>query len=680
LACPLRTALLANILQTITVTTRIPDIPGELYPFIQGPHRRFIEEYEAKVQRVQVPDYFYSAKSQPFSPPSGPIVITGEKRAVQEVRAEIERKVAEFKTGFHSVLVPVNKAKHRFFTSNRGQLIHQVLAATGCTVILPEGAKADSLIVYGPNDKIPQGYQEVLKASNDYQQAAIDVCKAYPNAPGGPKLQARDITRYLNCLGELVSLQSEFDLEITAPSGDELYDLNKPCVIHIIGKSMNGVNGAKAKIQELYTKLTPGRVLRFEVEPLHHKLIVGKDGRGVKRIVDKFPGLGLLLPEDAEEAEIVLIYDGPSQDPEEISKSLEEVKEHILSVVEAQKFDVAEKIITIPHGFHAKVQGEENTTLNALNPASVHVHFGAPKARPGKPAVAALPGDEDKITIRGAKANVDNLAAAIQKFVASIPEDGIIPIVNQQFTYPPQLTAQLIGTKGANINKLRAEFGVGIDLKEGQGEIKGIQVAVDATKRKLDSQIKEHLDKAIEHLKIPQEFHSTIIGSGGGSVRKLETRYSVRIMFPKSGREKDADGSDVPTKQDANEVVIKGGKDGVSKARAEILALWEYEKDKSFTATIPVTGRGLELMFRNASKEIRQLRDDSSIRLDIPQRDAVEKDVQAIIKIRGTQDEVKNAKTILSRIVKEAEQTTQRSINVEKKYHRSLIGSGGMVL
>ncbi|RPA96845.1 hypothetical protein L873DRAFT_1693483 [Choiromyces venosus 120613-1] len=667
--------------RTITVTTRIPDIPGELYPFIQGPHRKLVEEYEARVQRVQVPDYFYSAKSQPFSPPSGPIVITGEKQAVQEVRAEIESKVAEFKAaGFHSVLVPVSKAKHPFFTLNKGQLIHEVLAKAGCTVILPEGAKANSLMVYGPSDKIPQGYEEVLKASNSYQLAAIDVCKAYPNAAGGPKLQARDITRYLKRTGEFASLQSEFDLEITTPSDDELYDLQKPCVIQIIGKSTETLNGAKAKIQELYSKLTPGRVLRFEVEPLHHRLIVGKDGRGVKRITDKFPGLGLLLPDDTEEAEIVLIYGGRSEDAEEITKALEGVKEHILSLVEAQKFDVTEKVITIPRDLHAKVQGEDNTTINALNPTSLHVRFGAPKARPGKPAAAASPGDEDKITIRGAKANVDNLALAIQQFVASIPEDGNIPIVTEQFGYPLQLSAQLIGSKGANVNKLRAGLGVEINLKEGQGEIKGIQVAVDAAKRKLNSQIKEHLDKAIEHLKIPQEFHSTIIGSGGNSVRKLETRYGVRIMFPRSGSHKDADGANIPAKQEANEVIIKGGKDGVSKACAEILALWEYEKEKSFTATIPITGRGLEFMFKNASREIKQLRDESSIRLDIPQRDAIEKDEQAIIKIRGTQDEVKNAKTILSKIVKEAEQTTQRSISVEKQYHRSLIGPGGQTL
>ncbi|PWW72596.1 hypothetical protein C7212DRAFT_224523 [Tuber magnatum] len=666
--------------RTITVTTRISDIPGELYPFIQGPHRKFIEEYETKVQRVQVPDYFYSAKSQPFSPPSGPIVITGEKRAVQELRAEIERKVAEFKAAFHFVLVPVKKEKHRFFTSNRGQLIHEVLATAGCTVILPEGAKADSLIVYGPSDKIPQGYQEVMKASNAYQQAWIDVCKAYLSISGEPKLPARDITRYLDHTGEFRSLRSEFDLEITTPSGDDLYDLNKPCVIHIIGKSTDNVNGARAKIQELYSRLTPGHILRFEVEPLHHRLIVGKDGRGVRRITDKFLGLSLLLPEGAGDAEIVLVYDGPSRDSEAISRSLEELREHILSLVEAQKFDVVEKIITIPRSFHAKIQGEENTTLNALNPASAHVHFGAPKARPGRPTATASPDDEDKITIRGAKANVDNLAAAIQRFFASIPKNGNIPIVAEQFDYPTHLSAQLIGAKGANVNKLRAELGVEINLKEGQGEIKGIQVAVDAAKRKLESQIKEHLDKATERLSIPQEFHSAIIGSGGNSVRRLETRYGVRIMFPKSGREKDADGTDLPTKQDSHEVIIKGAKDGVSKARAEILALWEYEKDKSFTATIPITGRGLEFMFKNASKEIKQLRDDSNVRLDIPQRDAVQKDEQTVIKIRGTEDEVKSAKTILSKIVKEAEQTTLRTIIVEKKYHRSLIGPGGQTL
>jgi predicted PilT family ATPase len=239
----------------------------------------------------------------------------------------------------------------------------------------------------------------------------------------------------------------------------------------------------------------------------------------------------------------------------------------------------------------------------------------------------------------------------------------------------------LIGAKRANINKLRTEYAVEVNLKEGQGEIRGIQVAVDAARRKLSSQIKELLDKAVDYLKVPQKFHSAIIGAGGNSVRKLQTRYGVRIMFPRSPKNwgsSDTDGADGPNKQDADEVVIMGNKEGVSKARAEIVALLEYEMEKSHTATVPVTSRAIEFVFKNAAKEIKQLREDSDIRIDIPQGNVREPDEKLTIKLRGTQDEVERAKTILSKIVKEAEKTISRTISVEKQYHRSLIGRGGM--
>lgn len=238
----------------------------------------------------------------------------------------------------------------------------------------------------------------------------------------------------------------------------------------------------------------------------------------------------------------------------------------------------------------------------------------------------------------------------------------------------------MIGVKGANINKLRDELGVEINLKEGKGDIKGVRVTVDAAKRKLFAQIRELDDKATVRLVVPQQFHSTIIGSGGESVRKLESRYDVRIMFPKSYKSNsDAAGeaNAFNNKQGPNEVIIKGGKKGVEEARSEIVALLKYEEEKSFTATISVAARAVEFMFRNAAREIKQLREDSEVRIDIPQRPDENSGETVVIKIRGTQEEVKHAKAILSEIVKDAEQITVRKINVDKQYHRSLIGAGG---
>jgi phosphate starvation-inducible protein PhoH len=275
---------------------------------------------------------------------------------------------------------------------------------------------------------------------------------------------------------------------------------------------------------------------------------------------------------------------------------------------------------------------------------------------------------------------VASVVKSIKDFVAAIPEDGNVPTVTEAYDYPSEFSGHLIGAGGSNINKLRETYGVEINLKEGKGEIKGIKVAVDAAKRKLDSQIKEVQDKATKTLKIPQQFHATIIGSGGETVKRLETRHDVRIMFPKSSRREtgsDADEGGPSNKQGLDEVVIKGNKAGVAAASEEIQALYKYEEDKSHVATIPVAAKAIEFMFKNAAKEIRQLREDTQARIDIPQRSEAGSDETLTIKIRGTQEEVKNAKAVLLKIVKEAEQTTVRTITVDKKYHRSLIGSGG---
>lgn len=312
-----------------------------------------------------------------------------------------------------------------------------------------------------------------------------------------------------------------------------------------------------------------------------------------------------------------------------------------------------------------------------MNPSSVLVQFGAPKARPGKLALASDAGLENKITIRGPQSNVDATIKNINAFLASDKQDETI---TEPFAYPPQYSGNLIGIKGANINKLRDELGVDINLKDGKGEIKGIRVTVDAAKKKLFAQIKELDDKATVRLIVPQQFHATIIGSGGETVRKLESRYDVRIMFPKSSKSNFDASGEIDTsnnKQGPNEIIIKGGKKGVEEARSEIDALWKYEETKSHSATISVAAKAIEFMFRNAGKEIKQLREDSAVRIDIPQRPDENSEETVVIKIRGTQEEVKHAKTVLSKIVKDAEQMTVRRINVDKKYHRSLIGSGG---
>ena len=74
-------------------------------------------------------------------------------------------------------------------------------------------------------------------------------------------------------------------------------------------------------------------------------------------------------------------------------------------------------------------------------------------------------------------------------------------------------------------------------------------------------------DETTEVLKIPKQYHPSLIGQGGKYVIRLEENYNVKITFPRDHPE-DAKGKDAPK---ADEVIVKGGKKGVAAAKAELL-------------------------------------------------------------------------------------------------------------
>jgi polyribonucleotide nucleotidyltransferase len=63
-------------------------------------------------------------------------------------------------------------------------------------------------------------------------------------------------------------------------------------------------------------------------------------------------------------------------------------------------------------------------------------------------------------------------------------------------------------------------------------------------------------DETTETLKIPRQYHSSIIGQQGKYIQRLQDKYGVKINI----------GKDV----NADEVQIRGGKKGVSQAKNEI--------------------------------------------------------------------------------------------------------------
>ncbi len=76
-------------------------------------------------------------------------------------------------------------------------------------------------------------------------------------------------------------------------------------------------------------------------------------------------------------------------------------------------------------------------------------------------------------------------------------------------------------------------------------------------------------DETSEILKIPPQFHPSLIGQSGKYAIRLEDKYSVKITFPRSSPDNGEGRTREPLK--ADEVLVKGGRKGVAGAKQELL-------------------------------------------------------------------------------------------------------------
>lgn len=145
-----------------------------------------------------------------------------------------------------------------------------------------------------------------------------------------------------------------------------------------------------------------------------------------------------------------------------------------------------------------------------------------------------------------------------------------------EFTISRDFVARIVGSGGAGIQKYRDQLDVKIDIEDSKEteqvvgkkkstplaqsviKVTGRQRNAEETKKRILAQVEKLADETIEVLRIPRQYHATIIGAQGKYIQRLQDKYGVRINMPKE----DAARTD--------EVTIKGSKKGVSQAKQEI--------------------------------------------------------------------------------------------------------------
>ena len=308
-----------------------------------------------------------------------------------------------------------------------------------------------------------------------------------------------------------------------------------------------------------------------------------------------------------------------------------------------------------------------------------------------RPAAGATVGEgpgEHQGVVRG-PGNADELAVLIAQFIEAEKRDEHERANVTTFDFPQKHMSHLIGRRGEHVSRLRDEFDVDIQTKEGSVNLIGPKAKAELARNHILSLAKQLDDELTHVLIIPAQYHRDIIGAKGAQVNRLQDRYGVRINFPRSHGEEKATADDVSEisvarnrrpNQGPNEVVVKGPSRGANAARDELLELLKWTQDVSHTSTVSVAQALLPSLIGSGGQELDSLRMSTGAHIDIPGKEASDSTARVDIKLRGTKKQVEEARKIVEQKSKDFDNTITQTIEVDQKFHKSLIGSGGATI
>ncbi|VVT46431.1 uncharacterized protein SAPINGB_P001210 [Magnusiomyces paraingens] len=659
---------------------KINNVPSKVYPALAGVNNATIAELEkTHGVKIDVPDHFYLAPQNL----QVPIVISGERNAVIEVKAQLEALAQNILSSSASFMKNISKAHQLFISPN------DVFVKTG--VVVSPTANPEQWELFGHASQVEAANLFVSEAGKNIQQTNLIISKAHD----GNIKHSQILTLYFKNSDKLKALEEKNSVIITTPSDDELYDPEtKVVALSINGNVTDNIQETRKELVNLVNKYSPSRIMLInDIDPFFFKTLTPKS-KHILTIKNEHH-VETFVPEPSRSAfGIVLVYEGDANlSEDDFAPGVSEIKEHLLASskvlddLRAHQKDIVTSILSVPVEDQKYILGPNGTTLSVIlkgveHEAPVYVHFGNDERPEGADASVEL--TPESVYVRGLSKQVKYVIKEIEEAVETGRNYEVLSSYTTQFQFPKEHVNKLIGKGGSNLSKLRDEFGVKIDVDpEGQGVIKGIKKNADEAKLRIHNMGKRWADEVTLRLSIPNEYHATLIGTGGKFVKRLEEKYDVFIKFPRgnSGSNGDNDDSarDRPSNQD--EVVVRGPSRGAEKAKDEILELVQYEKDNSNSDIVYVPAKALSRIIGRNGEFINDIKDTTNTRIDVGERESAgAADAKVAITIVGTKSGIKQAIERINEVVKEIEDTVTEEIEVDPKYHRYLIGANGSAM
>ncbi|CUM62580.1 uncharacterized protein PRCAT00000132001 [Priceomyces carsonii] len=600
---------------------------------------------------------------------SSKIRLYGDREAVLKARNDIKNLLDKTADKITVEEVAIPKLKQKFLP------IDEILEEENILIRLPKNEEGNVEFV-GELKKIPIAIERARKTTSQYQVDILDMSKAHK----GNLLHVRAVAALLESNGTFKKIADENNVLINVPSSIELANTNVksiPLEVTFKNDELERVKNAKRSIVSAVNSISPDSTkIISDIDEFLLSKVPGVIDESAAENSISYVILGryITLFSAAEEDDIDFVDEASS------SNALDDI-DNLLNQLRDMSQNLQSTVLSIEANDQAHISGPSGRTLSLImkriEPDSVMIkfHFNGERR------------SENELFIQGLKSQTVIVIQSIERVLSDFKE--FKDEYKTSFQVPTSILSRLIGKNGSNLNSLRKEYGIKIDVSENELDnkendnkteirITGVKLNSDECANRIQQLSKKWSDETLVRLKVDSQFHRRLIGPHGVYINRLQEKYKVNIRFP-SSVSLESSYPDAPKSKD--EVTIKGPSKAVSKAEEELMDFYHYEKENGHKQSVKIPTKAIARVIGRSGETIKDLADGTGIDYRFNRsKEFEEENGYAEVELTGSKSALKMAVKKIQDIIDEVENTTSISISVDPKFHRDLVGPGGSVM
>ncbi|XP_063821782.1 vigilin [Ostrinia nubilalis] len=548
-------------------------------------------------------------------------LITGKHSAVLEARRQI---LTHFQQQA-SKQIAIPKEHHRWILGKQGQKLKDLEKVTATKISVPGIAdNSETITITGTKEGIEKAEHEIRVCSEEQSRKALEritIPKTYHpfiQGPYGERAQA---------------LSAETGARIHIPPASTQSD-----EIVIAGEK-NGVLAAKAQIEQIYEDMVKKcSTVRVEVPKSQHKYVIGARGTTIQEIL-KETGVSVEMPPPDSPTGTITLH-GPHN---KIGLALSKVCEKANSVKTAT--------VDAPTWIHKYIIGKNGSNIKKLTQDFSKVHVD-------------ITHSEDKVKIDGPPEEVERAQVELDDFVKNL----LATLTYVELSVDPKFFKHIIGKSGSNINRLKDETGVVINIIENENNnvirIEGSHQGVADAERELREMVMKLENERTKEVYVDHRYIKSLIGVRGEKIKEIREKFDrVLISLPDQGQKR-------------SPIKLRGPQEDIEKCEKFLHKLLKEIAESSYVQEVPIFKQFHKFIIGKGGANLRKIRDETQTQIDLP----AEGDDSDVITVRGKRENVEEAVKRIQQIHNEKANIVTEEVTIPPKYYNSLIGAGGKLI